>query len=112
MTEFACSAITPFSAVVTSDGAEAVVAVTGELDLASAGHLEHDVRELYIAGVKSVAIDLRHVEFMDSTGLRVLLTLRNTARREGHPLILVPGPPQVQRIFELTATRALFDWHD
>jgi len=49
---------------------------------------------------------------MDSTGLRLLISLRNTAKREGHRLMVVPGPRQVQRIFDLTATRGLFDWRE
>jgi len=44
--------------------------------------------------------------------LRLLLSLRNTAEREGHRLSIVPGPRQVQRVFDLTATRALSDWRD
>jgi hypothetical protein len=36
--------------------------------------------------------------------------LRNDARRCGQRLTLVPGPPQVQRVFFLTGTRRLFDW--
>jgi anti-anti-sigma factor len=52
------------------------------------------------------------VEFLDSMGLRVLLSLRNDAKRDGHSLVLVPGPRAVQRVFALTATRTLFDWRD
>lgn len=97
---------------VVADGHEARVALDGELDLASAEALEHEVRDLRRAGFDRVVVDLRHVEFLDSTGLRVLLCLREAAKREGHLLVLVPGPRQVQRLFELTATGALFDWRD
>lgn len=84
--------------------------LTGELDLASADVLEREVRRLRVAGFDRVVVDLRRVDFMDSTGLRLLISLRNTAKREGHRLLIVPGPRQVQRIFDLTATRGLFDW--
>jgi len=36
--------------------------------------------------------------------------VRNDAKRARRRLDVVPGPPRVQRIFELTATRGLFDW--
>ena len=51
-------------------------------------------------------------ELLDSTGLRVLLSLRNDAKRDGHSLVLIPGSPAVQRVFALTATRTLFDWRE
>jgi len=106
------SAAQPFSVSVVPDRGEIVVVLTGELDLASADVLERDVRKLRLAGCDRVVVDLRQVEFMDSTGLRLLISLRNTAKREGHRLMVVPGPRQVQRIFDLTATRGLFDWRE
>jgi anti-anti-sigma factor len=57
-------------------------------------------------------LDLRGVEFLDSTGLRILLSVRNTALREGYTLTVVPGPARVQRVFDLTGTRGLFAWRD
>jgi len=101
-----------FSVGVVRDRDEVVVALTGELDLATADMLEHEVRELRHSGCDHVVVDLRQLDFMDSAGLRVLISLRNTAKCVGHRLILVPGPRQVQRIFDLTATRGLFDWRD
>lgn len=97
---------------VVSDRAEATVNLAGELDLASADALEDEVRKLRADGFELVVVDLRGVEFLDSTGLRTLLSLRNAAKREGRRLVLVPGPRQVQRLFELTATAGLFDWRD
>jgi anti-sigma B factor antagonist len=104
--------IQPFNVRIELDGGEAVLALTGELDLASADMLEREVRELSEVGLDGLVVDLRHVDFVDSTGLRTLISLRNTAKRRGCSLTLVPGPRRVQRIFDLTATRGLFDWRD
>ena len=101
-----------FSVGVVRDRDEVVVALTGELDLATADMLEREIRELRHSGCDHIVVDLRQLDFMDSAGLRVLISLRNTAKCVGHRLILVPGPRQVQRIFDLTATRGLFDWRD
>lgn len=107
------SSRTPYLDVrVLSDEREATVALDGELDLASADMLEREVRKLRLAGFDCVVVDLSNVGFLDSTGLRVLLSLRNTAKRAGQRLILVRGPRQVQRLFELTATGPLFDWRN
>lgn len=94
------------------DRQEVAVVPHGDLDAASADALQHEVRELRSSGFDRIVLDLRHVTFIDSVGLRRLLSLRNDALRDGYGLKLVPGPPDVQRIFEVTVTRSLFDWRD
>ena len=91
---------------------EVVVVPAGELDLATADRVESEVAELRDAGFDTIVLDLRQVSFLDSSGLRILLTLRNTARRHAHRLVLVRGQERVQRVFELTATQGLFEWRD
>lgn len=100
----------PFAIAVRHEGDEVVVVPSGELDFGSADRLDAEVRELRRTGCAHVVLDLRGLAFMDSTGLRVLLSIRNDAKRDGFGLTLVPGPPVIQRVFELTATRGLFDW--
>jgi anti-anti-sigma factor len=87
-----------------------VVALVGDLDLASAGRLEAEVMRARSAGCIRIVLDLRRVDIIDSTGLRVLLSLRNDTKRSGHALLLVPPRPAVRRIFAITGTRGLFDW--
>jgi anti-anti-sigma factor len=101
----------PFRIALVLNGAEVVVVLAGELDLVSAAVLERQVRTLRPA-FDPIVLDLRRIDFIDSSGLRLLLSLRNDAKRDGKGLILVPGRPQIQRIFDLTATRGLFDWRD
>ena len=101
-----------FSVAVVPDRGEVAVVPSGEMDLASVDGLDREVRDLRRAGFDQVTIDLRDVTFIDSTGLRVLLSLRNDAARDGHHLALVPAVPSVQRIFDLTGTRGLFDWRE
>ena len=101
-----------FSISSQEDAREAAVVPIGELDLSCADELEREVRDLGAAGCRRIVLDLRQLRFIDSTGLRILLSLRNDAARDGHDLKLVPGPPEVQRLFHLTATTGLFDWRD
>jgi anti-sigma B factor antagonist len=72
-----------FSLSVVPNRSEVVVVPMGELDVSCADALDAEVRELRRSGFDRVVIDLRGVEFMDSTGLRVLLSLRNDAKRHG-----------------------------
>jgi anti-sigma B factor antagonist len=74
----------------------------GEIDLASVDSLESTLRELRDTGFDHLVIDLRHVTFMDSTGLRLMLTWDDEARREGRDFELVAGPPLVQKLFDIT----------
>jgi anti-sigma B factor antagonist len=89
---------------VVEEGARVRIAPTGELDMASTPRLERAIRALRGAGAAHLIIDLGRVTFIDSTGLRLALDLDAEARNDGLRLELLPGPPQVQRIFEVTGT--------
>ncbi len=112
MTTMRSAAYEPFSISVIPDRQEVAVIPKGELDMSCVDALDREVRELRAAGFSEIVLDLRKVSFLDSTGLRLLLSLRSDAERDGHDLTLVRGPRAVQRIFELTATRGLFDWRE
>lgn len=102
----------PFSIAVVPNRHEVAVVPKGELDVSCVDALDGEVRELRAAGFDQIVLDLRQVRFLDSSGLRLLLSLRNDAERDGHGLTLVRGPRAVQRIFELTGTSGLFDWRE
>ncbi|MGH2913406.1 MAG: STAS domain-containing protein [Solirubrobacteraceae bacterium] len=80
------------------------IALRGELDLATVGQLERKLTELVEVGFAKLVIDLRGVDFVDSTGLHALLTVNAAALRDGWTLSIIPGPPAVQRLFEITST--------
>ena len=71
---------TGFSISTSDRDGRAVVVIRGELDLATAPDLEAALPERLDAG-QDVVVDLRELEFMDSTGLRVLVAAH--ARVEG-----------------------------
>lgn len=102
----------PFSVSVVPDRSEVIVVPAGELDMTAVDELDAEVRSLRRAGFDHVVIDLRQTGFIDSSGLRLLLSLRNSAERDGHRLTVIRGRAEVQKIFDLTATTGLFDWRD
>ncbi len=77
-----------------------VVTVRGELDIASAPQLESTLALL--AGTPLVVIDLQTLEFIDSTGLGVLVRAHHRAVEQGHRLGLVRASSQVKKLFNLT----------
>jgi anti-anti-sigma factor len=90
--------------------AGALVQLFGELDVAAVGDLQAELDRIQASGCEEVVVDLRELDFMDSTGLHLLLRLDANCTREGILLQLVPGPAAVQRLFEVTGTDARFDF--
>jgi anti-anti-sigma factor len=87
----------------TRNGTVAVVAPTGELDLSGATALEIELERLERdRGVGTIVLDLRGLEFMDSSGLRLVAILDMRARAAGRRFALVRGGDTVHRVFEIT----------
>jgi anti-sigma B factor antagonist len=80
----------------------AVVTVSGELDLASSPAFEEELDRVISSEAPVVVIDLRELEFMDSTGLSVLIRAHQRAEERGQRFGLVRGSQQVQRLLSLT----------
>ena len=91
-----------FQVEVRRSGAAAVVAVSGELDLASGPELEAELDQLTGPDIQLVVIDLRALDFMDSTGLSILVRAHQRLAGEGCEMGLVKGSQQVQRLLDLT----------
>jgi anti-anti-sigma factor len=99
-----------FRCDVVHERARVRIALSGELDIASAPQLDQTLRTFLYTGFGRVVIDLRRLSFIDSTGLHLILRYAEAARRAELRFGLIPGPPAVQRIFELTGTNVLFDF--
>jgi len=100
----------PFAISVVRSRGEVAVVPVGDVNLASAEILRHEVVKVQAGGVAQIVLDLTDVDFIDSTGLRMLLSIRNDAKRNDHALTLIAPGPTARRIFEITGTHGLFDW--
>jgi anti-anti-sigma factor len=79
------------------------VAVSGELDLSSALTFEEELRRIEDQSRHPLLVlDLRALKFMDSTGLRLILSAHARALKCGRQLAIVQGGEAVRRIFRLT----------
>jgi anti-anti-sigma factor len=97
----------PFRLDVSHSGGEVHVRPVGELDMSTVGELEAALTDAYAPG-RRVIVDLRGLEFMDSTGLTLLMRWQRESRRDGFELALVRGDERIHRLFELTAMEPLF----
>jgi anti-anti-sigma factor len=79
-----------------------VIAVAGELDLATGPELEAELQDISTSETTLVVVDLRKLEFMDSTGLSIIVRAHQRLTGEGCELGLVQGSSQVQRLLDLT----------
>jgi anti-sigma B factor antagonist len=84
-----------------NDGRASLV-LRGELDISSAHVLEEALGRVEAGVPALLVIDLRGLEFMDSTGLRTLVSADQRARNAGRRLAIVRGPEAVDRIFNVT----------
>jgi len=89
-----------------------VLALTGELDLASSPVLDRQLRELEGTNPGRLVIDLSRLDFMDSTGLAVMIRAQRAAQANGHRLSLRHGPTHILRLFELTGLLDHFTFED
>ena len=98
-----------FSARIESHNGVAHVALSGELDMATAPVLQGHLATVESNGVGTIMLDLRDLAFTDSTGIHAFLAARDRVTLGGRRLVLVGATPIVRRLFELTETQHLLD---
>ena len=93
-------------------GVTTVVAVGGEIDVYTAPKLRDKITELVGAGSYQLVVDLEDVEFLDSTGLGVLVGGLKKVRAHDGALRLVCTQDRLLKIFRITGLAKVFDIHD
>jgi anti-anti-sigma factor len=84
------------------DAPIAHVALSGEFDLAAVPNFDARMRDIESGSLEAIVVDLTAVSFMDSSGLRALISASERAEKARRRFAIVPGPPQVRRVFEIT----------
>ena len=83
-------------------------AIRGEIDIASAPELEAALEDAIRDSEGALLVDLSGVEFLDSSGLQVLLRVRARLGTEDRALALVCPYGRVRRVFELAGLSDVF----
>jgi anti-anti-sigma factor len=85
----------------TANGDAVVATLSGDFDMAATFIVEPALeRALETPGLRRISLDLQQLQFVDSTGLGVIVRLEAEARRRGIELQVRRGPPPVHRVFE------------
>ena len=94
------------SVVSERDGDIHALSLHGELDLANAARLEDELRRVEAGDAGVILVDLADVSFIDSTGIRALITAAARSRHDNR-LVLQRASPVVLRVLRLTGVAPL-----
>jgi anti-sigma B factor antagonist len=83
-------------------GAQTVIAVGGELDLATAPAFRQATTNAVADGARHVVVDLSGCDHIDSIGVGLLLGVLKRARTVGGTLVVVCPDPRLRRVLDLT----------
>jgi anti-sigma B factor antagonist len=93
-------------------GDRTVVTVGGEIDVYTAPKLRDKITELVNAGQHTLVVDMEKVEFLDSTGLGVLVGGLKKVRAHAGSMELVCSQDRLLKIFRITGLAKVFTIHD
>ena len=90
-------------------GDEALVKLSGELDMLSAPELSDELKEVLDGGATRVVVDMTDLEFMDSSGLSAILGAHQSAEERGATLTLFGPSERVIRLVNITGLGDVFE---
>jgi stage II sporulation protein AA (anti-sigma F factor antagonist) len=93
----------PFSVTVVADGDVATVSFRGELDMSGVDRAREAIDQAETGSTGLLVLDLSRLDFLDSTGLEVILRAARRASDSGRRLIVQRPSRYVRRLLEMTA---------
>jgi anti-anti-sigma factor len=84
-----------------NQGTTRLVTLTGEVDIATVDRAYAVLHEAFDGQAETVVLDLSPVTFMDSGGLHLVLDATRAAAARDVRFVVLPGPPDVRRVFDL-----------
>lgn len=87
-----------------------VVTLDGELDTAAAGEVEQILQPLYKSDGRDVIIDCTRLDYIASSGLRILISILKGAKTAGSKVVMRNLNEDIKNVFEITGFISLFDF--
>ena len=87
-----------------------VATLSGELDTAAAMEMENELKPLYDSKGREIVIDCSGLEYIASSGLRILLGILKNAKACGSRVVLKNVNDVIREVFELTGFIRIFDF--
>jgi anti-sigma B factor antagonist len=92
------------------DGQRYVIALVGELDLDGVDRVAEHLRRAEATDATQIVLDLAGLQFIDSSGVRLVLEADARSRADGSRLRFIRGPAAVQRVFVLSGLEDRLPW--
>lgn len=89
-----------------------VLTLAGEIDMRTAPLLRERLADLFVAGGRTVVVDLTAVEFLDSSALGTFVDAARNLDGSGGALRLACPPPHVQKVFRITRLAEVIPIYD
>lgn len=87
-----------------------VATLDGEMDTAAALEVEEVLKPLYQSNGKDVIIDCKGLEYIASSGLRILLSILKGAKATGSKVTLSNVNDDIKNVFKLTGFISIFEF--
>ncbi len=87
-----------------------VATLVGEMDTAAAVEAEKTLKCLYHSNGKDVLIDCTHLEYIASSGLRILISILKGAKSGGSKVVMRGVNEDIKNVFKLTGFISLFEF--
>lgn len=97
-----------FSISTEREGESCTIALQGEIDVYTSPRLRQELTEVVDAGCLNLVLDLEGVEFIDSSGLGVLVSALRRVKEQGGTLRLVCTKESILKIFRITGLDKVF----
>ena len=89
-----------------------LVTLNGELDTAAAAEVEKTLQPLYNSDGHDVIIDCKDLEYIASSGLRILISILKGAKAGGSKVIMRNMNDDIKTVFKLTGFINLFEFEE
>ena len=87
-----------------------VVTLKGEMDTAAANEAEEVLKDLYKNDGKEVIFECKDLEYIASSGLRILITILKATMAKGNRVVLRNVNDDIKNVFKLTGFISLFEF--
>lgn len=94
------------------EGDRYTIAITGEMDLSNAADVERELLQAEATDARTILLDLAGLEFMDSTGIRLLVAADARSRADSDRLRLTRPPAQVFRVLCIAGVDEMLPFED
>jgi anti-sigma B factor antagonist len=102
-----------FNYQIAKDNGLAILNMDGKLvDKAEAVEISVEIDEELAEGTSKFVIDLSRLEYMNSTGLNILINLMNKSRNAGGEAVIVGVKPRIMALFAVTKLNSVFTMRD